>query len=65
MLDLLIQFIRNKLCHNWSLKNIFETTLRCTIGKVHESILTITRRDLELPAACNMKRLMTIVHNFQ
>ena len=29
-------------------KNIFETTLCCTVVKVYETVLSITRGDLEL-----------------
>ena len=43
MLDTLIIFVRKlnfvKLRRNWFLKNIFETTLRCTVstvGEMHE-----------------------------
>ena len=48
MLDILIIFV--KLRHNQFLKNIFESTLHCTVstvGEVHEPILSITRTDLE------------------
>ena len=54
MLDILIIFIRKlnfvKLRRNQLLKNIFETTLRCTVGTVceaRETILSITGGDLE------------------
>ena len=54
MLDILIVFVRKlnfvKLRRNWFLKNIFEATLDCTVstvGEMHETILLITRRDLE------------------
>ena len=54
MLDTLIIFARKlnfvKLCHNRFLKNIFETTLRCTmstVGEMHETILSTTGGDLE------------------
>ena len=46
MLDTLIIFVRKldfvKVCRNRFLKNIFETTLRCTVstvGEMHETIL--------------------------
>ena len=49
MLDTSIIFARKlnfvKLRHNQFLKNIFETTLRCTVstvGEMHETILSIT-----------------------
>ena len=48
MLDILMIFV--KLCHNQSLKNIFEISLRCTVStvsEVHEPILLIARADLE------------------
>ena len=54
MLDTLIIVVRKlnfvKLRHNRLFKNIFETTLRCTVstvGEMHEIILSITREDLE------------------
>ena len=51
MLDILIIFVRKlnfvKLRRNGFLKNIFETTLRCTVGETHETILSITGVDLE------------------
>ena len=54
MLDTLIIFVRKlnfvKLCHNRFLKNVFETTLRCTVstvGEMHETILLITGGELE------------------
>ena len=54
MLNTLIIFARKlnlvRLRHNRFLKNIFETTLRCTVstvGEMHETILSITGGDLE------------------
>ena len=54
MLSALIIFVRKlnfvKLCRNRLLKNIFETTLCCTVstvGEMHETILSITGKDLE------------------
>ena len=54
MLDTLITFVTKlnfvKLRRNRILKNIFETTLRCTVrtvGEMHETILSITGGDLE------------------
>ena len=54
MLDILMIFLRKlnfvKLHCNWFLENIVETTLRCTVSTVvemHETILSITRGDLE------------------
>ena len=53
MLDTLIIFARKlnfvKLRHNWFLKNINQTTLRCTVsivGEMYEAILSITGADL-------------------
>ena len=37
MPGLLINYVRNKLRQNRFLKNIFDTTLRCTVGEVHEA----------------------------
>ena len=37
MSGLLINYVRNKLRQNRFLKNIFDTTLRCTVGEVHEA----------------------------
>ena len=48
MLDILIIFV--KLRHNRFVKNIFESTLCCTVstaGEVHETVLSITKTDLE------------------
>ena len=54
MLDTLITFVRKlnfvKLRRNRFLKNIFETTLGCTVstvGEMHKTILSITGGDLE------------------
>ena len=47
MLDLLINFVRNKLGHNRFLKNLFETTLRCTLREVRDAIPSITKGNLE------------------
>ena len=59
MLDTLIIFVRKlnflNFCRNRFLKSIFETTLRCTlstVGKMHETNLSITGGSLEPKAPC-------------
>lgn len=47
MLYLLITFVGNEARHNRFFKNVFETTLACSVRQVHETILSITRGDLE------------------
>ena len=54
MLDILVNLVRKlsfvTLRRNRFLKNIFETTLRCTVstvGETHETIMSITGGDLE------------------
>ena len=54
MLDILVNLVRKlsfvTLRRNRFLKNIFETTLRCTVstvGETHKTIMSITGGDLE------------------
>ena len=73
MLEALIIYVRNlnfvKLRGNQFLKNIFETTLHCTVstvGEMHETILSVNYwRGSRTPVACKTKLLVSIVCNFQ